>query len=184
MRIFLAVAEANALNGGARQLGLSASAVSKHIAALENRLGAQLFTRTTRHIALTEVGASYLERCRQIIADIDKADAEARSAGGTVQGHLRVEAPPGFAQRHVAPHLPAFLEQFSHLSVELKGNNKPTDLMDSGLYLSIHINPQNDQDNLTYTALVTNSRRFVATPDYLAKNMEFQSDPVIWLATN
>ena len=81
-RIFLAVAEANVLNGAARQLGLSASAVSKHIAALENRLGAQLFIRTTRHIALTEVGASYLEKCQQIIADLDKADAEARSAGG------------------------------------------------------------------------------------------------------
>ena len=58
MRIFLAVAEANALNGAARQLGLSPSAVSKHIAALENQLGTQLFTRTTRHVALTEVGAS------------------------------------------------------------------------------------------------------------------------------
>ena len=86
MRIFLAVAEANALNGAARQLGLSPSAVSKHIAALENRLGTQLFTRTTRHIALTEVGASYLENCRQILADLDKADAEARSASGAVQG--------------------------------------------------------------------------------------------------
>ena len=117
MRIFLAVAEANALNGAARQLGLSPSAVSKHIAALENQLGTQLFTRTTRQIALTEVGASYLENCRQILADLDKADAEARSASGTVQGHLRVEAPPGFAHRHVAPHLPAFLRQFPHLTI-------------------------------------------------------------------
>ena len=109
MRIFLAVAEANALNGAARQLGLSPSAVSKHIAALENRLGTQLFTRTTRHIALTEVGAAYRENCQQILVDLDKADAEARSASGEVQGHFRVEAPPGFAHRHVAPHLPAFL---------------------------------------------------------------------------
>ena len=108
MRIFLAVAEANALNGAARQLGLSPSAVSKHIAALENRLGTQLFTRTTRHIALADVGAAYLEFCRQILADLDKADAEAGSASGAVRGHLRVEAPPGFAHRHVAPHLPAF----------------------------------------------------------------------------
>ena len=103
MRIFLAVAEANALNGAARQLGLSPSAVSKHIAALENQLGTQLFTRTTRQIALTEVGASYLENCRQILADLDKADAEARSASGAVQGHLRVGSPTRFCTPPCCP---------------------------------------------------------------------------------
>jgi len=170
MRIFLAVAEANALNGAARQLGLSPSAVSKHVAALENRLGAQLFTRTTRHIALTEVGSSYLENCRQILADIDKADAEARSAGGTVQGHLRVEAPHGFAHRHVAPFLPAFLKKYPHLSIELKGRDIPDDMIGSGLDLSIRINPHSDHDHLFYTELAPNSRRLVATPRYLAAN--------------
>ena len=73
MRIFLAVAETGALNQAARQLGLSPSAVSKHIAALEGRLGAQLLARTTRHVALTEVGSSYLENCRQILAEIGRA---------------------------------------------------------------------------------------------------------------
>ena len=170
MRIFLAVAEANALNGAARQLGLSPSAVSKHIAALENQLGTQLFTRTTRHIALTEVGASYLEKCRQILADLDKADAEARSASGTVQGHLRVEAPPGFAHRHVAPHLPAFLKQFPHLTIELKGNDIPNDMIGSGFDLSIRISPQGDHDHLVYTELAPNSRRLVATPNDLARH--------------
>ena len=168
MRIFLAVAEANALNGAARQLGLSPSAVSKHIAALENQLGTQLFTRTTRHIALTEVGASYLENCRQILADLDKADAEARSASGAVQGHLRVEAPPGFAHRHVTPHLPAFLKQFPHLTIELKGNDVPNDMIGSGFDLSIRISPQSDHDHLICTELAPNSRRLVATPKYLA----------------
>jgi DNA-binding transcriptional LysR family regulator len=169
MRIFLAVAEANALNGAARQLGLSPSAVSKHVAALENQLGTQLFTRTTRHIALTEVGATYLENCRQILADLDKADAEARSASGTVQGHLRVEAPPGFAHRHVAPHLPAFLKQFPHLTIELKGNDIPNDMIGSGFDLSIRVSPQSDHDHLVYTELAPNSRRLVATPKYLAE---------------
>ena len=170
MRIFTAVAEANALNGAARQLGLSPSAVSKHVAALENRLGAQLFTRTTRHIALTDVGRSYLQNCQQILADLDTADAEARSASGAVQGHLRVEAPPGFAQRHIAPHLPAFLSSFPHLSVELSGNDNPTDLVESNLDLSIRITPQGDHSKLIYTKLATNSRRLVSTPRYLALN--------------
>ena len=148
MRIFLVAVEANALNGAARQLGLSLSAVSKHIAALENRICIQLFTRSTRHIALTKVGAAYLENSRQILADLDKADAEARSSSGAVQGHLRVEDPPSFAHRHVAPHLPAFLKQFPHLTIELTGNDVPNDMIGSGFDLSIRVPPQSDHDHL------------------------------------
>ena len=170
MRIFLAVADAKALNRAARQLALSPSAISKHIAALENQLGAQLFTRTTRHIALTEVGASYLGKCQRILADLDKADAEVRSATGTVKGNLKVEAPRGFANRHIAPHLPALLRQYPHLSVELKGNDIPTDLMESGFDLSVRYTPHSDHDGLVYTELAANSRRLVATPNYLAIN--------------
>ena len=170
MRIFLAVADANALNGAARQLAVSPSAISKHIAALENQLGAQLFTRTTRHISLTEVGASYLGKCQRILADLDRADAEVRSATGTVKGNLKVEAPRGFANRHIAPHLPALLKKYPRLSVELKGNDIPTDMMESGFDLSVRYTPHSDHDRFVYTELAANSRRLVATPHYLATN--------------
>ena len=170
MRIFLAVADTGALNQAGRQLGLSPSAVSKHIAALESRLGAQLLTRTTRHVALTEVGSSYLENCRQILADLEKADSAARNAAGTVQGLLRVEAPIGFAHRHVAPHLPTFVAEHPHLSVEMAHNYPPVDLVDSGFDISIRVSPQTDHDNLVYTELASNSRRLIATPAYLEKH--------------
>ena len=169
MRIFTTVAEMGALNSAARQLRLSPSAVSKHIAALENRLGVQLLTRTTRQVSLTEVGASYLESCRQILEEIDRADALAQSAAGRVQGLLRVEVPPGFAHRHIAPHLPAFVAKYPHLSVELKGNDGSTDLIDSGFDISIRISPHTDHDSLVYTELAPNSRRLIATPRYLEK---------------
>jgi DNA-binding transcriptional LysR family regulator len=170
MRIFTTVAETGALNLAARQLGLSPSAVSKHIASLENRLGAQLLARTTRQVALTEVGAGYLENCRQILSDIDKADAAARSAAGSVQGLLRVEAPPGFAHRHVAPHLPALISQYPLLSVELKSGDGTAALIDSGFDVSIRISPQTDHDNLIYTELAPNSRRLIATPRYIERH--------------
>ena len=170
MRIFLAVAEANALNGAARRLSLSPSAISKHIAALENKLGAQLFNRTTRHIALTEVGATYLGKCQQILADLDKAEAEVLSASGAVKGNLKVEAPRGFTNRHIAPHLPAFLRKHPNLSIELKGSDTPTDLMESGFDLSVRITPHSDHDRLVYKELAANSRRLVATPNYLSTN--------------
>ena len=170
MRIFMAVADTGALNQAGRQLGLSPSAVSKHIAALESRLGAQLLTRTTRHVALTEVGSSYLENCRQILADLEKADSAARNAAGTVQGLLRVEAPIGSAHRHVAPHLPTFVAEHPHLSVEMAHNDPPFDLVESGFDISIRVSPQTDHDNLVYTELASNSRRLIATPAYLERH--------------
>ena len=141
MRIFMAVAETGALNGAARQMEISPSAVSKHIAALENKLGAQLLTRTTRQVALTEVGASYLQSCRMIIAELDKANSEASTASGSVQGVLHVGAPIGFAHRHVAPHLPIFLEKYPHLSVELQSAESDTDMIEAGFDVCIRVSP-------------------------------------------
>ena len=168
MRIFVAVAETGALNGAARALEISPSAVSKHIAALENTLGARLLTRTTRQVALTEVGASYLQSCRVIIAELDKANSEASTASGSVQGVLHVGAPSGFAHRHVAPHLPIFIEQYPHLSVELQSAENATDMIEAGFDVCIRISPHSDHDRLVYTELAPNSRQLVATPEYLA----------------
>jgi DNA-binding transcriptional LysR family regulator len=168
MRIFMAVAETGALNGAARQMEISPSAVSKHIAALENTLGAQLLNRTTRQVALTEVGASYLQSCRLIIAELDKANSEARTASGSVQGVLRVGAPIGFAHRHVAPHLPIFLAKYPHLSVELQSAESDTDMIEAGFDLCIRTSPHSDHDQLVYTELAANTRQLIATPDYLA----------------
>ena len=129
MRIFMVVAETGALISAARQMEISPSAVSKHIAALENKLGAQLLNRTTRQVALTEVGASYLQSCRLIISELDKANSEARTASGSVKGMLRVGAPIGFAHQHVAPHLPIFLAKYPHLLVESQSAESDTDMI-------------------------------------------------------
>ena len=168
MRIFMVVAETGALISAARQMEISPSAVSKHIEALENKLGAQLLNRTTRQVALTEVGASYLQSCQLIIAALDKANSEARTASGSVQGVLRVGAPIGFAHRHVAPHLPIFLEKYPYLSVELQSAESNTDMIEASFDVCIRISPHSDHDKLVYTKLAANSRQLIATPDYLA----------------
>ena len=168
MRIFMVVAETGALISAARQMEISPSAVSKHIAALENKLGAQLLNRTTRQVALTEVGAAYLQSCQLIIAALDKANSEARTASGSVQGVLRVGAPIGFAHRHVAPHLPIFLEKYPYLSVELQSAESNTDMIEASFDVCIRISPHSDHDKLVYTKLAANSRQLIATPDYLA----------------
>ena len=169
IRIFIAVAEAGALNGAARQMEISPSAVSKHIAALENRLGAQLLNRTTRQVALTEVGTSYLKSCRLIIAELDKANSEARTASGSVQGLLHVGAPIGFAHRHVAPHLPSFITRFPDVEVLLLVNDRIVDLVDEGIDLAIRISVLKDS-SLIARKLANNVRSIVAAPEYLARH--------------
>ena len=99
MRIFMAVAETGAMNGEARQMEISQSALSKHITVLKNKLGARLLNLTAGQVALTEVGASYLQSCRLIISELDKANSEARTASGSVKGMFCVGAPIGFANR-------------------------------------------------------------------------------------
>lgn len=167
MRVFALVAEHHSLAAAARQLDISPSAVSKHVAALENELGAQLLIRTTRKVALSEVGAAYLTRCRQILADIDSSEDIVRNTIGTVQGLLRIEAPPGFAHRHIAPHLPVFTGQYPHISVELIATDRPKHLVDAAIDVSIRIVPLADLDGLAYTELAPNHRQLVATQTYL-----------------
>lgn len=170
MRIFALVAEHHSLAAAARLLDVSPSAISKHIASLEAELGAQLLIRTTRKVALSEVGAAYLERCHQILADIDSSEDIVRNASGVVQGLLRVESPPGFAHRHIAPHLPVFTAQYPHISVELIATDRPQHLVDGGIDISIRIVPLADLDGLAYTELAPNHRQLVATQTYLDRH--------------
>lgn len=93
MRVFAKVADAGSLSGAARLLGLTPSAISRQISALEDQLGAQLFNRTTRKIALTDVGRGYLERCRRILADVEEATEAVTSLNATPRGPLRVNMP-------------------------------------------------------------------------------------------
>ena len=170
MRIFVAVAQERSLAKASRNLDLSPSAVSKHIAALESRLGVQLLARTTRKVALTEVGATYLEKCQKILHDIDLSEDIVRGAAGSVKGMLRIESPPGFAHRHIAPHLPIFMNQYPHVSIELTTTDVSHNLVESGLDISIRMKPLSDSDGLAYTELAPNHRQLVASKEYLETN--------------
>jgi DNA-binding transcriptional LysR family regulator len=94
MSVFARVAERGSIAGAAEDVGLSASAVSKLITRLEIRLGVRLINRTTRHLALTAEGQTYLKRTREILGAIDAAEAEIASSRTSPRGHLRVLAPP------------------------------------------------------------------------------------------
>src|SRR6201987_746681 len=103
METFVAVADLKGFAPAARKLKLSASAVTRSIAALEERVGARLLQRTTRSVALTDVGERYLARARRILAEVEEAEAAARADRTRPSGHLIVSAPLMFGRLYVNP---------------------------------------------------------------------------------
>ncbi len=168
MSIFAAVVENSSLAGAARSMNLSPSVVSKQLSALEDRLGVRLLNRTTRRVSLTEVGSAYYERAKRILADVDEAEAAVSQAHASPRGLLRITAPTTFAHRHVAPHLPGFMDRHPEVQVQMLVADRLVDLVEEGIDLAIRIAQLKDS-SLIARKLAANDRKLVAAPDYLAK---------------
>src|ERR1700736_3863549 len=108
MEVFTKVASLGTLSAAARSLGMSQSMATKHVDAIEDRLGARLFQRTTRRLTLTDAGQRYLEACERILGEIEEADAEAAADVAEPRGLLRLNAPLSFGFRQVVPALADF----------------------------------------------------------------------------
>src|ERR1700683_3265204 len=115
MQAFVAVADLHGFAPAARKLGLSPSAVTRVIGALEDRLGARLLQRTTRQVALTDIGARYLERARRILADVEEAEGADEGERIRPSGRLVVSAPVGFGRLHVSPVMSAYLQRYGEV---------------------------------------------------------------------
>ncbi len=119
MRVFTRVIDEGSFAAAARQMNLSPAAVTRLVADLEEHLGARLINRTTRRLALTDAGENYLERVRQILAEVDEAEAQAGAATAEPRGHLRVLVPPAFAVHQLAKRLPEFRARYPLVTIEL-----------------------------------------------------------------
>jgi DNA-binding transcriptional LysR family regulator len=119
LRVFVRVIDEGSFASAARALDLAPAVVTRLVAELEEHLGARLINRTTRRLALTDIGEAYLERARRILTEVDEAEALATSATTEPRGHLRVLVPPGLAVHQLAKHLPKFHKQYPQVSVEL-----------------------------------------------------------------
>jgi DNA-binding transcriptional LysR family regulator len=138
MRVFTRVIDAGSFAAAARELNLSPAVVTRLVADLEEHLGARLINRTTRSLALTETGGAYLERVRQIVGEVDEAEALASAATSEPRGHLRVLVPPAFAVHQIAKHLPKFRAQYPLVTLELSVPG-PVETVDENFDISIII---------------------------------------------
>ena len=169
MKVYCSVVENDSLADAARKMNVSPSVVSKHLSALEDRLGVRLLNRTTRRISITEEGTAYYERCKQIITDVAEAEIEVSSAHTAPRGLLKITAPVTFAHRHLTPHLPKFLDMFPEVEVQVQVNDRVVDLVDEGIDLAIRISQLKDS-SLIARRLAPNRRYIAATPEYLERN--------------
>lgn len=136
---FARVVDSGSFSGAARRLGLSKSAVSAHVQRLEERLGIRLLNRTTRRLSVTEAGAAYYRHCARILAEAEAAEQAAGALQREPCGTLHISAPDSFGWMHVAPAVPAFLERYAELSVDITLSPAHVDLVDEGLDLAIRI---------------------------------------------
>jgi LysR family transcriptional regulator for bpeEF and oprC len=167
--VFAKVAETCSFTVAAQRLGLTASAVSKSVARLEQELGVKLLQRSTRLVSLTDEGATFFERCRNILAEVDDAESALTLSTATPKGRLRVQLPVGFGRRVIAPKLLSFTQEHPDLIVDVELSDRVVDLAYEGMDAAIHIGPVNDARvvakklcRLTFSAC--------ASPAYLKKN--------------
>ena len=166
MQAFVAVAELRGFAAAARKLKLSPSAVTRLIAALEQRLGARLLQRTTRSVTLTDVGTHYLERAKRILADVEEAERTAEGERTRPAGRLVVSAPVGFGRLHVGPLMSSYLKRYRQVSGELRLEDRVVNLVEDGVDLAVRIGELADS-TLVARHLGTMRRIVVASPAYL-----------------
>lgn len=136
---FARVIEEGGFTKAAARLAMSKSAVSKHVARLEDHLGARLLERTTRRVRPTEAGARLYERCQRILLELEAAELEAGALQTTPSGLLRVSVGVSLGQDRLAPALPALLERCPDLRVEMVLNDRFVDLVEEGYDVALRI---------------------------------------------
>lgn len=166
LRLFARVAEEGSFAGAARALDIAPAVVTRQIAELEAHLGARLLQRTTRRVALTDIGEAYLERARAVLADIDDADALAGSSARDVRGHLRVLAPPALAVHQLAKHLPEFHRRHPLVSIELTAVG-PVESMDENHDVTLIWARKPLSGDFIVRRLARSEVVLCATPEYL-----------------
>lgn len=165
---FEAVGRRLSLVSAADELALSASALSRRIANLEQRLGVRLLQRTTRQMQLTEIGEAYLRRCQALIEQVEQMDAIASDTRSEPAGTLRISLPTLYGQLEVAPRLPRFMERYPKIRMQVLLSDAYIDMVAQRIDVAVRIGDLKDSDYVA-RRLAPNTRYLCASPGYLAR---------------
>ncbi len=168
LEIFARVARTGNMSAAGREMGLSPAVVSKRISQLEERLGARLFQRTTRHLTLTETGAGYFKRVVDILSLCEEAEDFVSRRNTKPRGLLKITMPTTFSRLHIAPYLGKFLASYPDIELDTHLSDRFVDIIREGFDLAIRIGELEDS-SLVARKIAADNRVICAAPAYLAK---------------
>lgn len=169
MRIFVEAAERESFVGASQRLGMSAPAVTRAIARLEDSLSVRLFNRTTRRVRLTESGARYYGDAKRILEEIEEVESALVGVYRKPKGVLSVTAPVLFGRKYIVPILTEFLERHPEVKVKAIFFDRISNILDEGLDVAIRIGNLNDSGQ--FAVRVGNVQKVVCgSPDYFNKH--------------
>ena len=168
MRVYCSVIEAGGFAAAAERIGLSTSAVSRHVAQLEAHLNIRLLNRTTRRMSATNEGFAYFERCTQLLADLEETEASVSGIAVTARGRLRLTAPIALATLRLAPAFAAFSRAYPEVTLDIVLSDNLADFAEEGLDLAIRVG-RVGSDNLVARHIGETTLLAAAAPDYLAR---------------
>jgi len=168
-RIFARVVECSSFTRAADGLGVPRSSVSAAVLELEGRVGARLLHRTTRKVSPTQDGIAFYERCQRVVADVEDAENLFRQTAAQPSGRLRIDVPGRIGRLIIAPALPAFLDRYPQMDIDLGVTDRAVDLVEDSVDCVLRVGPLSDSALIARPIgrlpLVN-----VASPAYLARH--------------
>jgi DNA-binding transcriptional LysR family regulator len=168
IELFIRVVETGSFSKASADLGITQPTATKHIAALERRLGARLLHRSTRGVTPTEIGALYYDKCVLIARALEEADSLAALQQSSLRGQLRISTSVAFGRRVMVPLVIGFMREHPQLQIDLSFDDRYVNLVEQGVDLAIRMGRLADS-SLGASYLGLNPWVLVASPDYLAR---------------
>ncbi|WP_461469717.1 LysR family transcriptional regulator [Pararhodobacter sp.] len=165
MEAFATVVDQGGFTDAARKMGISKSAVSKHVSSLEARLGARLLNRTTRRVSPTEIGLVYYDRARRVLNDAGEADSIVSAMQSAPSGVLRMSVATDFGVSLLSPVLDEFLAEYPEISVNMVLKNRYVELISEGFDMAIRMGEMEDS-SLRARKITETTQRLIAAPGY------------------
>ncbi len=166
--LFVQVADTGSLSRAAEALSLSNAAASRHLNALEERLGARLVERNTRRLYLTDTGLAFCARARAILAELADAESMVNATAVKPTGTLRITASLSFSMQHIAPLLGEYTRRYPEVNVHVETANRYLDIIDNNIDVAIRTREMEPDSGITIRRLAETRRLLCASPRYLA----------------
>lgn len=170
IELFVQVAETGSLSRAAEALDLSNAAASRHLSALEKRLGARLVERNTRRLYLTDTGQEFFSRAKTILSDLKDAESAVNATALNPTGMLRITASLSFSLHHVAPLLREYTQRYPNVTVHVEAANRYLDIIDNNIDVAIRTREIEPDSNITIRRLGETRRILAASPRYFAQH--------------